>query len=130
MTRSLCSQCSATEPQHLDNNQPSQSSVHEQSSMHATGGTEVPQSHTRQPLSMCHQNSVRGQPEINLEVCECWWLSGHCSSVAEHWLHKPGVLGSSLRLQNLGVLHKPGVLGLIPGDYQPFHFLYYRLKNI
>ena len=39
------------------------------------------------------------------EDCEGWWLSGCRSSVAEHWLHETGVLGS------------------IPGDCQPFHFL-------
>ena len=37
------------------------------------------------------------------------WLS--YSSVAEQWLHKLGVLG------------------LIPGDFQPFHF-YFHLKNL
>ena len=34
-------------------------------------------------------------------------LSGCHSSVAEHWLHKPGVLS------------------LIPEDCRPFHFLYF-----
>ena len=34
-----------------------------------------------------------------------WWLSVVYSSVAEHWLHNPGVLGS------------------IPCDYRPFCFL-------
>ena len=34
-----------------------------------------------------------------------WLLSGCHSSVAEHWQHKPSVMG------------------LIPGDCQPFHFL-------
>lgn len=28
--------------------------------LHCTGGTEVPQSHTRQPLSMCRQKSTSG----------------------------------------------------------------------
>ena len=28
--------------------------------IYCTGGTEVPQSHTRQPLSICRQNFVRG----------------------------------------------------------------------
>ena len=27
---------------------------------------------------------------IHIEDCEGWWLS-NCSSVAEHWLHKPEV---------------------------------------
>ena len=27
------------------------------------------------------------------EDCGGWWLSSRCSSVAEHWLHKPGVMG-------------------------------------
>ena len=46
----------------------------------------------------------------HIEDCEGWWLSSCHSSVAEHWLHKPGVLGS------------------IPGNCWPFHFLYFRLK--
>ena len=37
------------------------------------------------------------------EDCEGWWLSG-CRSSVEHWLHKPGVLGS------------------ITSDCQPFYF--------
>ena len=41
---------------------------------------------------------------VHIEDCEGWWLSGCRSSVAEHWLYKPGVLG------------------LIPGDCRPFHF--------
>ena len=41
---------------------------------------------------------------------EGWWLSGYYNSVAEHWLHKPGVLG------------------LIPGDCQPF-FDFKHLKS-
>ena len=35
---------------------------------------------------------------------EGWWLSSCRSSVTEHWLHKPGVMG------------------LIPGGCRPFHF--------
>ena len=31
---------------------------------------------------------------VHKEDCEGCWLSGCCSSVAQHWLHKPGVLGS------------------------------------
>ena len=34
--------------------------------MYCTGGTEMPQLHTRQPPSMCCQNSIRGQPENSL----------------------------------------------------------------
>ena len=34
--------------------------------IYCTGGTEMPQSHTWKPLSMCHQNSARGQPENSL----------------------------------------------------------------
>ena len=45
------------------------------------------------------------------ENCEGWWLSGCHGSVTEHWLHKPGVLGS------------------IPGDCRPFHFPLFRLKK-
>ena len=33
---------------------------------------------------------------VHIEDCGGWWLSGCRSSVAEHWLHKPGVLGSIL----------------------------------
>ena len=47
-----------------------------------------------------------------IEDCEGWWLSRCHSSVAEHWLHKPGVLG------------------LIPGDCQPFHFPLFSPHNI
>ena len=32
--------------------------------MYCTGATEILQSHTWQPLSMCHQNSTRGWPKI------------------------------------------------------------------
>ena len=34
--------------------------------LYCTGGTEVSQAHTWQPLSMCCQNSVRGQPKNSL----------------------------------------------------------------
>ena len=30
---------------------------------------------------------------VHIEDCEGWWLSSCCSSVTQHWLHKPGVLG-------------------------------------
>ena len=39
-----------------------------------------------------------------MKDCGGWWLSGCCSSVAEHWLHKPSILG------------------LICSDCRPFHF--------
>ena len=42
---------------------------------------------------------------VYIEDCEVWWLSSCRSSVAEHWLHKPGVLDS------------------IPGDCRLSHFL-------
>ena len=42
--------------------------------------------------------------EENKQSSEGWWLSGCRSSVAQYWLHKPGVLGS------------------IPGGFRPFHF--------
>ena len=48
----------------------------------------------------------------HIEDCEGWWLSRCHSSVAEHWLHKPGILGS------------------IPGGYQPFHFPLFSPDNI
>ena len=119
------------------------------------GIDQMPQLHTWQPLSMCHQNSIRGLPKnspyqerthaewflfskclerlphkiqrqnrgkwtgqhltkfwlhilslpgvwlryfsttcaVHIEYYKGWWLSGCYSSVAEHWLHKPGVLG-------------------------------------
>ena len=41
---------------------------------------------------------------VLIEDCEGWWLSGCHSSVVEHWLHKPGVLGST------------------PNDCRSFHF--------
>ena len=63
--------------------------------------SEMPQSHTRQPPSMCRQNTARGYMKY-----------GCRSSVAEHWLYKPGIPGQ------------------IPGDWQPFHFLlYFCLKT-
>ena len=46
---------------------------------------------------------------VHIEDCGGWWLSGCRSSVAEHWLHKPGVLSS------------------IPGDCRPFTLLYFHL---
>ena len=33
-------------------------------------------------------------PSVHIEDCEGWWLSGCCSSVAEHWGLKPEALGS------------------------------------
>ena len=62
-------------------------------------------------LSGCH---VCNSPTcaVHIEDCEGWWLSGCRSSVAEHWLHKPGVLG------------------LIPGDCRPFHFPVFLPHNI
>ena len=55
----------------------------------------------RQPDN--HQSS---QSSICTAPLHGWWSSSCCSSpsVAEHWLHKPGVLGS------------------IPGDCRAFHF--------
>ena len=49
---------------------------------------------------------------VQIEDCEGWWLSGCCGSVAEHWLHKPGVLGS------------------ISGDCKPFHFPLFCLDHV
>ena len=154
----------------------------------------MPQLHTWQPLSMCRQNSVRGRPEnslhhaewlpgvqlrhfsptcaVHVEDCGGWWLSGCRSSVAEHWLHKPGVRQNSVRgrpenslhhaewlpgvqlrhfsptcavhIEDCGGwwlsgcrssvaehwLHKPGVLGSIPGGCRPFHFPLFAPHNI
>lgn len=44
--------------------------------------------------------------------CEGWWLSGFRNSVAEHWLHKLGVLVS------------------IPSDCQPFHLPLFLSQSI
>ena len=60
-TPGLCSQCSATELRQPDNHQPSQSSI-----CTAQVGTEMPQLHTWQPISVCRQNSIRGWPESSL----------------------------------------------------------------
>ena len=49
---------------------------------------------------------------VYTEGCGGWWLSGCCSSVAEHWLHKLGVLS------------------LIPSSCWPFTSLHFHLKNI
>ena len=49
---------------------------------------------------------------VHIEDCGGWWLSGCRSSVVEHWLHKPGVLGS------------------IPGGCRPFHFPLFPPHNI
>ena len=55
------------------------------------------------PSSKCPRNQFESNSKAIRQFanCEGWWLSG---SVAEHWLHKPGVLGS------------------VPGDCRPFHF--------
>ena len=34
---------------------------------------------------------------VHIEDCGGWWLSGCCSSVAEHWLHKPKCPGFDSR---------------------------------
>ena len=44
----------------------------------------------RSPLGL-QENSL--YQERTTEDCESWWLSSCRNSVAEHWLHKPGVLG-------------------------------------
>ena len=92
--------------------------------MYCTGSTEISQPHTWQPLSMCHQNSISAWLEhtgnkdtlplsydnwrVQKKDCEGWCLFDGYSSVAEHWLHKPGILVS------------------IPSDCRPFYFS--RLK--
>ena len=65
----------------------------------------------RHILSGCCQVCDWGTCAVHIEDCEGWWLFGCDSLVAEHWLHKPGVLGS------------------IPNDCQPFHFLYFTSKT-
>ena len=101
-TPSLCSQCSATELQQLDNHQPPQSSI---------SPNRVLTAHTEWLPGVQLKHFSLTCP-LRIEDCEGWWLSGCRSSVAEHWLHKPGVLGS------------------IPGDYWPFHFPQFSPHNI
>ena len=45
--------------------------------MYCTGGTEMPQLHTWQPLSMCRQNSIRVRPKNSLhqERTHTEWFS-------------------------------------------------------
>ena len=49
---------------------------------------------------------------VHIGGCEGWWLSGCSSSVTDHWLHKPGVLG------------------LIPGGCRTFHFSLKTSKSL
>ena len=49
-------------------------------------------------------NTKKLDDGVYIEDCEGWWFSGCHSSVAEHWLHKPGVFG------------------LIPGGFWPSLF--------
>ena len=56
-TPGLCIQCSAAELRQL----PTLTILY----MYCTGGTEMPQLHTWQPLSMCCQNSIRGRPHTH-----------------------------------------------------------------
>ena len=62
-TSNLSHQCSATEPWQLDNHQLSQSSI---------WTAQVSQLHTWQPLSMCHQNSIRDRLENCLHRMMLW----------------------------------------------------------
>ena len=48
---------------------------------------------------------------VHIEDCEGWWLSNCCSSVAEHFRLKPGVLGST------------------PAGCRPFHFSLFLPHN-
>ena len=82
-TPGFCSQYSATKPQWPDNHQPSQSSI-------------------------CTAAQVELK-SLSRTSREGWWLACHCGSLAEHWLHKLGVLG------------------LIPGDCRSFRFLHFCL---
>ena len=101
--------------------------------MYCTGGTEMLQSHTWQRLLM--ERIFRSTPNgvldahtewlpgvrlrhysttcaVHIQNCVGWWLSGCRSSVAEHRLHKPDVLGS------------------IPSNCRPFHFPLFSPLNI
>ena len=84
--------------------------------IYCTGGTGVPQSHTWHFLhpalltsgtshirhfshpavcDRCETGACQYHLcSIYIQNCEAWWLSSCRKSVAEHWLYKPGVLGS------------------------------------
>ena len=76
------------------------------------------------PLSMCCQQvHTKWLPGVRLrhfsstcavrvEDYECWWLFGCRSSLAEHWLLKPSVLGP------------------IPSNCRPLHFSLFSPQNI
>ena len=72
----------------------------------------MPQSHTWQALCSSCACLFVFVPSEHTEDCEGWSLSGCRSSVAEHWLHKPGVLG------------------LVPSDHQPFYLPLFLPHNI
>ena len=98
-TPGLSYQCSATELQSPSNHY-----------VCCTGGTEMPQSHILAATQYVLSELCQGLTTSNIEDCEGWWLIGCCSSVVEHWLHKPGVLGS------------------IPSNCQSFHGPLFNLK--
>ena len=70
----LCNQCSATKPRQPDDHQLSQSFV----AIHCTDGTEVPQSHTLQPLSMTQKPHLGLTPK-NHSIGRELMLSDFCS---------------------------------------------------
>ena len=75
----------------------------------ACAASALPLHELRQVLQLRHFSPTCA---VHIEDCGGWWLSGCRSSVAEHWPHKPGVLGS------------------IPGGCRPFHFPLFSPHNI
>ena len=45
------------------------------------------------PPARCVTEAFSTICAVHIEDCGGWWLSSCRNSVAEHWLHKPGVLG-------------------------------------
>ena len=115
-TSGLSRQCSATEPQQPDDHQPSQSSMYtaqmvlNASVTHLAATCRESNQYTAQMVlnaSVAHLAATCRESEpVYIEDCEGWWLSGCCSSVAEHWWLKPEV--SWVRLPvTAGFFHFP-----------------------
>ena len=81
-TPGLCSRWSATESRQPDN----LTILY----IYCTGGTKVPQSHTRQLLGMCRQNSIRGRQPILSDFLR----------LSKHWTKKITQNGFSLDGEN------------------------------
>ena len=100
--------------------------------MYCTSGTEMPQLHTWQSLSMCRQSFVRGQPEGSL----------HQERTYAEWLSQSKCLELSLMLEYRCLRQKqPKSLyssklqqpcrcpGSDSGDCRPFHFPLFSPRN-